>query len=96
MKHEYVDAKLASLLSVEPPGTTADLADFFAACWNGERVVYVFLHGDGVGALDEVFNLTEYLLDKWEADFTTWFAEPRYSFRPELLKWLEGHSLQYR
>jgi hypothetical protein len=41
-----------------------------------------------------VFNLTDYLLDQWEADFATWFAEPRYSVRPELLKWLEGRRLK--
>jgi hypothetical protein len=96
MNYEDVDAKLASLLRAKPPGTTADLADFFAASCNGERVVYVFLHGDGIGALDGVFNLTDYLLDQWEADFTAWFAEPRYSVRPELLKWLEGRRLKYR
>jgi hypothetical protein len=43
-----------------------------------------------------VFHLTDYLLDQWEADLTAWFAEPRYSVRLDLLKWLEGHRLKYR
>jgi hypothetical protein len=44
-------------------------------------VVFGFLHGDGVGALDGVFNLTDYLLDQWEADFTAWACRAAL-FRP--------------
>jgi hypothetical protein len=53
-------------------------------------VVYVFLDEDCYAALDEELDLTDYLLDLWEADFATWFAAPHYSVRPELLKWLKA------
>jgi len=56
----------------------------------------MFSYTGCVGALDGVFHLTDYLLDQWEADLTAWFAEPRYSVRLDLLKWLEGHRLKYR
>jgi len=87
--HEEFEAHVAMLLRDQPRGTTADLTDFAVAYWDGERVRYVFLHEDGQGALDEEFDLTDYLLDQWEAGFAAWFAEPHYSVRPELLKWLK-------
>ena len=89
MTHEEFEAHVAMLLRDQPRGTTADLTDFAVAYWDGERVRYVFLHEDGQGALDEEFDLTDYLLDQWEEDFAAWFAEPHYSVRPELLKWLK-------
>lgn len=50
------------------------------------------LHEDGHAALDEEFDLTDYLLEQWEADFAAWFAEPHYSVRPELIKWLKADA----
>jgi hypothetical protein len=41
---------------------------------------------------DEEFDQTDYLLELWEADFAAWFAEPHYSVRPELLKWLKADA----
>jgi hypothetical protein len=90
MTHEEFGAHVAMLLRDQPRGTTADLTDFAVAYWDGERVRYVFLHEDGQDALDEEFDLTDYLLDQWEADFAVWFAEPQYSLRPELLHWLKA------
>jgi hypothetical protein len=92
LNHDAVDAQLAALLRDQPCGTTANLTDFAVAYWNGCRVVYVFLDEDSYAALDEEFNLTDYLLDRWEADFAAWFAEPHYSVRPELLKWLKANA----
>ena len=90
MTHEEFEANVAMLLRDQPRGTTADLTDFAVAYWDGERVHYVFLHEDGQGALDEEFDLSDYRLDQWEADFGGWFAEPHYSLRPQLLRWLKA------
>jgi hypothetical protein len=92
LNHDAVDAQLAALLRDQPRGTTANLTDFAVAYWNGHRVVYVFLDENSYAALDEEFNLTDYLLAQWEADFATWFAAPHYSVRPELLKWLKADA----
>ena len=56
MTHEEFGAHVAMLLRDQPRGTTADLTDFAAAYWDGERVRYAFLHGDGQDALDEEFD----------------------------------------
>jgi hypothetical protein len=92
MNHGAVDAQLAALLRDQPRGTTANLTDFAVAYWDGRRVVYVFLHEDGYVEFDEEFDLTDYLLDQWGATFAAWFAEPHYSVRPELLKWLKADA----
>jgi hypothetical protein len=89
LNHETIDARLTDLLSCRPPGTTADLTDFAAAYWDGERVRYVFLHEDGAGALDEEFELTDYEIEQWEAELGAWLAAPRFTeTRTEVLGWL--------
>ncbi len=92
LNHDAIDAQLASLLRDQPPGTTANLTNFAVAYWDGQRVVYVFLDEHDDAELDEEFDLTDYLLEQWEADFAAWFAEPQYSVRPELLKWLKADA----
>ncbi|MEA3101971.1 hypothetical protein [Caballeronia mineralivorans] len=89
LNHETIDARLANLLIGRLPGTTADLTDFAAAYWDGARVRYVFVHEDGDGALDEEFELSDYEIEQWKAELTTWFAAPRFTeARPEVLRWL--------
>jgi hypothetical protein len=92
LNHDAIDAQLASLLRDQPPGTTANLTNFAVAYWDGQRVVYVFLDEHDDAELDEEFDLTDYLLEQWEADFAAWFAEPHYSVRPELLRWLKADA----
>ena len=92
LNRDVIDAQVATLLRDQPPGTTANLTDFAVAYWDGRRVVYVFLDEDSHAALDEEFNLTDYLLERWEADFAAWLVEPHYSVRPELLKWLKANA----
>jgi hypothetical protein len=92
LNQEAVGAQLASLLRDQPRGTTANLTDFAVAYWDGHRVVYVFLDEHHHAALDDEFDLTDYLLNQWKVDFEAWFAEPHYSVRPELLKWLKADA----
>jgi hypothetical protein len=91
MTHESVDAELAKLLRDKPRGTTAGLTDFAVAYWNGERVVYTFLHEDGHGAPDDEFDLTDYALELWHDEFAAWFAAPHFTeARPEVLEWIKA------
>jgi hypothetical protein len=90
MNHEQFESHLAMLLRDQPRGTTADLMDFAVAYWDGARVRYVFLHEDESGALDEEFEITDYVLAEWEVNLRTWLAAPTFTeARPELLQWLK-------
>jgi hypothetical protein len=55
-------------------------------------VVYVFLDEHNYAELDDEFDLTDYLLEQWNADFAAWFAEPQYFVRPDLVKWLKADA----
>ncbi|SAL26128.1 hypothetical protein AWB64_02138 [Caballeronia sordidicola] len=92
LHYAEIDAILTSLLRSQPPGTMALLADFLGAYWDGTRVVYFFLHEDGSGAPDDEFELSDYLVDKWEEELRHWFAAPRFSMRPELNKWIKSDA----
>jgi hypothetical protein len=85
MSFPEFDARLAVLLRDHIPGISAELTDFAAAYWDGDRVVYCFLRDDGNGKLDEEFDPNRYVWAEWHDEFVAWLADPRYSARAELL-----------
>nr|WKF60780.1 hypothetical protein HUO10_005302 [Paraburkholderia busanensis] len=81
---EQFRMQLAAMLRDLPSGTSADLAEYAAAFWNGSEVVDAFLFDDRSGRVDETFVLGDYEWKHWQDDFASWIAEPAFSVRPEL------------
>ncbi|ASW02835.1 hypothetical protein [Paraburkholderia aromaticivorans] len=78
--------RLASMLRDIPYGTSADLTGYAIAFWDGSKVVYAFLSGDGTGMIEDEFELSDYEWNHWHDDFAAWIKEPLFSVRPELNK----------
>ncbi|CAB3808024.1 hypothetical protein LMG28614_06725 [Paraburkholderia ultramafica] len=72
-----------------PHGTSADLNDCIVAYWNGKAVVFAFLCEPGNDAVDEEFDLDDYVWEEWQPDFERWLKGPVFSVRPEILQWLK-------
>lgn len=81
--------QVGMLLRDVPCATTADLTDGIVAYWNGYAVVFAFLCDSGRGAVDEEFDLDDYVWEDWRAEFEQWSREPVFSVRPEVLQWLK-------
>lgn len=85
---ERVKVALAELLSDKLRGTTADITDYAAVYWDGERPVGVHLCADHPG-FDDRFELDHHFYGDAHEHLTEWFARPRYSYRPDLVAWLD-------
>jgi hypothetical protein len=80
--------QLRMLLRDLPRATSADLADFAIAYWDGEQVVFAFLSEEHPGEIDEEFDLDDYVWEDWRNQFAAWVAKPVFSVRPEVKQWL--------
>ncbi|MDT8843799.1 hypothetical protein ParKJ_41095 [Paraburkholderia fungorum] len=86
-RHDFV-RQLAMMLRDLPRGTTADLSDCMVAYWSGYSVVFAFLCDRGTGAIDEEFDIDDYVWEDWRPAFESWVADPVFSSRPEVNQWL--------
>ncbi|MFM0572599.1 hypothetical protein PQQ88_30275 [Paraburkholderia caledonica] len=86
-RHDFVH-QLAMMLRDLPQGTVADLSDCMVAYWNGYSVVFAFLCERGTGAVDEEFDMDDYVWEDWRPAFESWLAEPIFTSRPEVKQWL--------
>jgi len=71
-----------------PRGTAANLNECMVAYWNGSEVVFAFLCERGTGAIEEEFNIDDYVWQDWQPTFEKWISSPSFSNRPEVLAWL--------
>jgi hypothetical protein len=90
MKIEDFKSHLSMLLRDQPIGTTADLADFAVAWWNGHNVIYAFLRDVESGRIEEEFDLDDYGWKQWEPDFAAWVETPKFSAQDEVLRRLKN------
>ncbi|MFP3606705.1 hypothetical protein [Paraburkholderia sp. SIMBA_053] len=88
MTRDQFERELSPLLRERPPGTVALLADCLAAYWNGHATVFAFLCEHGSGAVDEEFDLDDYVWEEWQPALEAWLADPMFSTRPEVVRWL--------
>ncbi|XUW93334.1 hypothetical protein OH764_34990 (plasmid) [Burkholderia sp. M6-3] len=86
-RHDFV-RQLAMMLRDLPQGATADLSDCMVAYWNGYSVVFAFLCERGTGAVDEEFDMDDYVWEDWQPAFESWVANPVFGSRPEVKRWL--------
>jgi hypothetical protein len=89
MDLERVRAEFTALLSDKPRGTSADITDHAAVYWDGERPTGVHLCADHP-RFDDRFELDHHFCGDVHEQLTEWFAHPRYSLRPELVRWLDA------
>jgi hypothetical protein len=82
-------SQLSMLLRDLPRGTTAEVAEWAIAWWDGRQLAFAFLRDDGSGAIEEEFDLDDYVWPQWQQEFAKWVAEPRFSVRAELIEWLK-------
>jgi hypothetical protein len=68
LNHEAIDAQLALLMRDQPRARPSNLTNFAVADQDGRRVECVFLEEHDYAELDEEFDLTDDLLEQWEAD----------------------------
>jgi hypothetical protein len=92
MDLDSVKAKLASLLCDKPRGSTADITEETVVCWNGERLLRIHLCADHPG-FDDMFDLDHDFCGGVNEHLEEWFADPRFSQRPDLLEWLHHSGL---
>ncbi|MGY6119622.1 hypothetical protein ACW9YV_16745 (plasmid) [Paraburkholderia strydomiana] len=71
-----------------PRGTAADLNECMVAYRNGSEVVFAFLCECGTDAIEEEFDIDDYVWEDWQPTFENWISSPAFSNRPEVLAWL--------
>lgn len=54
--------------------------------WDGQRLIGAHLSADDPGELDEPFDVEE-VFPAIEENVADWFANPRFTRRPNLLRW---------
>jgi hypothetical protein len=84
-----IKAHLATLLRSRPRGASAELTEDAFAYWNGIEVVGVRLCADASSEFDERFDLDGDFCSHAHKELAAWFANPRYSWRLELLERLQ-------
>ncbi|MPW20032.1 hypothetical protein GCT13_24855 [Paraburkholderia sp. CNPSo 3157] len=88
MTRQRFEQQLAALLQRWPVGTTADLSDCIVAYWNGHQITYAFLCDNESGQVDEEFDVDDYVWDECRPVFEEWLAEPTFTLRDEVKRWL--------
>ncbi|CAD6556761.1 hypothetical protein LMG28727_06189 [Paraburkholderia kirstenboschensis] len=88
MTHQDFVRQLAMMLRDMPRGVTAELSDCMVAYWNGHSVVFAFLCERGTGAVEEEFDIDDYVWEDWRPTFENWLARPVFSASPEVELWL--------
>jgi hypothetical protein len=88
MDMKSVGDELAALLRDKPRGTTADISAHTSIYWNGTRPVGAHLCVDHPG-FDDRFELDQHFYGDAQDHLLTWFADPQYSSRPDLVAWLD-------
>jgi hypothetical protein len=88
MTRERFVNQLGMMLRDVPAGTAADLSDCMVAYWDGDAVVFAFRCERGTGAIDEEFDIDDYVWEEWKPTFANWLSVPAFSSRPELIEWL--------
>ncbi|WP_027800236.1 hypothetical protein [Paraburkholderia dilworthii] len=88
MTHQDFVRHLAMMLRDMPRGVTAELNDCMAAYWNGHSVVFAFLCERGTGAVEEEFDIDDYVWEDWRPTFENWLARPVFTASPEVELWL--------
>jgi hypothetical protein len=90
MKQTDFEQHLSMLLRDMPRATTADLADFAVAYWNGHQVTCCFLSEDDSGRIDEEFELDHYVWEDWKDAFAAWVEDPKFTVGREAVEdWLK-------
>jgi len=85
MTRDQFVQQLAMVLRDLPRGTAADLNKSMVAYWNGREVVFAFLCERGALAIEEGFDIDDYVWEDWQPTFETWISSPAFSNRPEML-----------
>jgi len=88
MTREQFERELPALLRERPRGTVSLLTDCLAAYWNRHGTAFAFLCERGSGAVDEEFDLDDYVWKEWQPALEAWLADPVFSARPEALRLL--------
>jgi hypothetical protein len=83
MTFQEFKSQLAMLLCDQPRGTTADLAGFAVAYWDGRDVAGVYLRNNG--RLDEEYDLDVSAFERWHDAFVAWLVNPRCTVRADLV-----------
>jgi len=84
-----IKAHLATLLRSQPRGAAAELTDDAFVYWNGIEVVGVRHYADASSEFDERVDIDEDFCSHAREELAAWFANPRYSWRLELLERLQ-------
>ncbi|CAN7787808.1 hypothetical protein LJR034_008821 [Caballeronia sp. LjRoot34] len=92
MDIESVKAKLVSLLGDKPRGTAADVTEHTVVCLNGTQLIGFRLCADYPG-FDGIFDIDHNCCGDMHEHLVEWFADPRFSSRPDLLDWLDRAAL---
>jgi len=92
MDLDSVKGRMASLLRDKPLGTTADITEHTVVCWNGEQLFGIHLCADHA-CFDDMFDIDHEFCGNVHEQLEEWFADPRFSERPDLLEWLDHTGL---
>jgi hypothetical protein len=88
MTPDAINEQFGMLLRDQPPGTTADITDYYVAFWDGQAVVGVILLADEYELFGDEFYFDDYFCQYHGAEISAWFAQPRYTRRAEVLDWI--------
>ncbi|ASW04230.1 MULTISPECIES: hypothetical protein [Paraburkholderia] len=88
MTRDQFVQQLAMMLRDLPRGTAANLNECMVAYWSGSEVVFAFLCERGTDAIEEEFDIDDYVWEDWQPTFEKWISSPSFSNRPEVLAWL--------